>query len=468
MRILREFRVFLFLSLALTAQAQASGRGLNLSIQPAAAPDSLAIRAHDRTTGLELAGVAVDVESLDGTGASSAGLTDPAGLAQFAGLNAASAYRVDLSAAGYATTTVFLKPGVAVRVELGPRAVTAPNPVRATGVIQSWPTKPKGIQAGLVFSSLSASDLLGFSVDALISKEKDVIDVFGERKIPSNLVFPDQRVTLLVGRIRLNKPEYRLPIAADPGSPIRLTAIQGEVSATDAIFNGSDGLKLLNKTRFRALGVTAPFALPASDFRLDLKAPLTLAAGPSVVAPVPPFDADVLAVNFLDLNGDRTELIPTDVKLAREAANRGKAAPIQLVAPARGTAGEAASYVLTLAIPEQGKLLSGLLSATAASVISPASLPAPPAAPAAGSRAIAVQAPKTGIALALVDDGATGERLQEIYSLPSVGKMTVTPAAGSAYVLLNLELGRSFSERAFRGETALHTLEAFSRNAGNF
>jgi hypothetical protein len=476
MQIYREFRPFsgllavLFL-LASPNFATATPASIGLGTTIAPRGDMLEVEITDRDTGTELQSVSVSIQSLDGTEAYHSTLSNRSGRAQVSGLNASSTYRVEIELATYTTTTLFTRPGLKLQIAMRPTrdlASAAPT-VRASGVIRSWPSNPRGIQAGLVFSSLSASDLLGFGVEALISEEDDIVNIYGDRKIPSNMVLPDQRLPILLGRARLNKPVYRLPFKSASGSMKRLTSIQGEISSSDILFNGGESYKILNKTRFKQLGISSPFALPTIDFSRDLDAPLALQPASTLLAPVPPFRADVLAVSLLDLAGDRHELILTDVKLAREAGDAGPAKPVTLVAPSRGAAGEASQHILSVALPESGKELSGIFSTAGGSPIQPARFrPAPK--PASGGT-LTLQAPSHGIAIAFVDEPGRTERTHEVFVLPSAGHVAFSPVAptpGSRYITLELELGATFAESSIAPTQALATLEAFSRNAGTF
>lgn len=139
-----------------------------------------------------------------------------------------------VSKAGYATITLMGLMGQPVTVYLKPIPTTF-SEVMVSGQLTGFPPHPSSrtVQAGLVFRTMNAFDLLHFDTDALISPLRDTIDVMGPRRVPSNLVLPSQSVSYFLVSFELDKPDYRLPLPA--GKESRLVGIQGEIDVRDLV-----------------------------------------------------------------------------------------------------------------------------------------------------------------------------------------------------------------------------------------
>lgn len=84
--------------------------------------------------------------------------------------------------------------------------------IELSGTTQGFGNLEKNniVDFGLVLPSLSKQDLFTFSLDKIISKESDTIEVAGmEAKIPSNVTLPRQKESYIVP-ITLQKERYRL------------------------------------------------------------------------------------------------------------------------------------------------------------------------------------------------------------------------------------------------------------------
>lgn len=276
-------------------------------------------------------------------------------------------WRVTARHPGYASTSVLgVQPG-----ELDLYLKKAPPPAAETpvqsGRMPRWQIGSNSyIYAGLVFKALSASDLLGFDSRTLVSPIKDTIDVLGPQQVPSNFVAPRQDVPILFGSVRLQKEVYRLPMAPSPSQ--RLVGIQGQALVSDLLGliqgGGRPSVDLLNKLKFTRVGVSAPFALEPGQApptrEVDASTPLQPLF--NVVSQAPSFASDLFVVAATDLTTDRSELMPTDVKLARrEEDGLAPAKRLSLAAPATPLEGTT-SWILSVATVGQGKRLTGVLT----------------------------------------------------------------------------------------------------------
>lgn len=243
--------------------------------------------------------------------------------------------------------TVFLKPNEA----FGTGAV-------ASGKLNEYaPGWTKHVDAGLILRSLGISDLIAFNAESMMSPLKDTINVVGARKIPSNLVFPPQKVNLFVS---LNKPNFRMPMSV--GRHMRLMAFQTAMLTNQLLDLPSDpmAVDLVNLLKNRKIGWSERLS-PKGDFKQDFTLTHNLVEKYEVEAAAPPFEADLFAISALDLSSDRQELIPADLKAAKRGTySRIRGAKFKLKAPETMPAGSE-QQLLIAALADKGSRVSAAL-----------------------------------------------------------------------------------------------------------
>lgn len=383
-----------------------------------------------------------------------------------ASLTAASA--VTVIKTGYSRMSVVGVQGGEITFYLRPKYHGRPEAV-VHGELTEW-KKPSGFtsaMAGLVFESFSASDLLHLRSSKFISPLRDTINVLGERKIPSNVVIPEQDVFLPIGSIHLNKPLYRLPVRSE--WPLQLTGIQVEFEVMDMlpVFSGGSGrIKALNKVKPKRIGLSREFQ-PSSERKEDFAATIDLAPRHRVSAPRSPFAADVLTAAFTDMDGDRQRMVPTDVKV-HATKDSSKSAALQLSAPS-GAVG-ASQGLVTLAMAS-GSQISGVISENPGKTISVQQFMDV----GAGGEFVKLPAEVTlrsipgGISTVSFHDG-NRDLSWAVYALPAAGDVRVDTVALAEveitqYVELVMEFGPGFNSNEIDGERLLKQLNRFTRRS---
>lgn len=390
--------------------------------------------------------------------------TDAQGRARFAPLSGLKAVTVERPGL-LRFSVVGVAPGSRLTAYLrAPRDQA--SDILANGTLTGWQDRGNRVKAGLVFRTLEAADLLEFNLSSLISTLEDTIDVFGKRRVPSNVVLPDQRVSIVIGSIRLNKPDFRLPMS--PRQEVRLGGVQGDAAATDLI-GKHRGFEILNKLRFRRLALAPQSVDARSDFHQDLNADIALAPAHDVTVDRPPFASDVLIAHLCDLQGDRDALLPTDVKLGVSVDRPGEVKSVKLSAPPAGLF--ASQLIASIAMADDGARLSGILSpvGSAPTSVRPGEFleAAAPSPEAPLPNAIPLQAPAKGIGAVLFEPRPAGGWL--VYALPSAGSVNIPASALppdwrlQSYSIVKLEFGRDFDEREINGFAVMNSLSRFAR-----
>jgi hypothetical protein len=232
------------------------------------------------------------------------------------------------------------------------------------GELGGWNPSPgkKFVQAGLVFRSMSAMDLLDFQVQSFFSPLKDTLEVMGKREIPSNVSLPDQEVAFLLGTLRLNKPAFRIPLYSQ--RKIRLAALQGSSKVSDviaAVQGGGFNAELLNKLNFTRFGISSALE-PIADLKLDFNADYVLSPLQREVRITrPPFPADVIVLSGMDLEGDRQVLIPMDIKTAISIQNPNQIKEVKLAGLSESIE-NSQTLIVTTAVGKNAKRLSGVIT----------------------------------------------------------------------------------------------------------
>src|SRR6185312_12453813 len=137
------------------------------------------------------------------------------------------------------------------------------------------------------------------------------------------------------------------------------------------------------------------------------------------IAKEPPFQADVIAASMTDTNGDKTALVPSDVKTILNSQNQDGPQTVTLMAP-QGVSAQDLS-VATIAIGNKGQQISGVLVSSAgktvqtgeflnAAELNQSSIPA----------TIQLSAPAQGVAAAIFE---TNQPVWYVYALPVAGSV---------------------------------------------
>lgn len=351
-------------------------------------------------------------------------------------------------------------------IYLRPRTEDAPL-VTARGTLTHWQEVPPGnktqVIGGMVVRALEAWDLIQFDVRGVVSPYRDTINVLGKREIPSNVVLPDQTVSIVFGNVRLNKPEYRLPVYAD--RPQRLAYAQGTFKVGDVLSSFQSGkltLDLLNKIKFVRGGLSRELK-PVNDFDETLDLSLPLETRLQVQVDKPGFSADVLVMAAQNLKGDRTLLLPTDIKAAYAVVKPELVGKVQL---ATADANQVNS-VAALAISEDEKLLSGVFTEAKSGNLRLGGF--------LNERAflrglrtrdgsVRLRAPARGIGLYVREASSISGPVAMDVVFPSAGEREfVIDPASSEEAALQLDFGAGFDERTCSGTRVLAKLERFQR-----
>ncbi len=401
---------------------------------------------------------------------------------------------VTVSKTGYETLSIVGIQTLQVTVFLKPLLNLTPQVV-VHGNFGGWNPPPgrKNIEAGMVFRTLNAMDMLDFQVSSFFSPLKDTIDVYGKREIPSNLTFPDQEVSVFLGSIRLNKPDFRLPLSSQ--RPVHLAGIQcvGKISELMSGMQGSNGpsADLLNKLGFQKVALTEVIQ-PSDGLHKDFDATLDLVPNQYQVTVNPaPFVADVVVVSALDMEGNRQVLLPTDLKTAATAEDPSNLHPVSLAGPAHPIAG-AVPDVLTVALSKKQKQISGIVTDQAPAQFRAGDFLATDELADFKNLPESIQLKALSHSIGVVSFDRSIPRVTEnsenikqlipieikkeayypiwtIYTLPQAGTTSIptknlpTGTAVRKYSVSQLDFGSSFDESSIDGMKILRQLERFSR-----
>jgi len=355
--------------------------------------------------------------------------------------------------------------------------------VIANGTLEGWKSDLRGdnsVYAGLVFKSMNISDLMYFDPDSFVSPLRDEIDFLGPRKIPSNLVLPEQYVYLPFGGIGLNKPDYRLPVR--PNYKTRLTGVHGEIAVADILSAiGSGGrvsIDLLNKLKFNKVGIT-DWILPESNFQKDVTANISLRIKHEVRVNKPPFTADVLVASATDLNGDREVIIPTDIKTAINSDYPSTIRTVRLSAPTEQFGHS--QGIFSLAFSKKNWKISAIISNQAGRRVRPGEFLNVPTLGRISSlpETVPLAAPETGVGTLIFNKTISDEIVTfsaqksqpvwVVHVLPAAGTVDVPTSLVSqeddieGYTLIHLDFGGQFDEQRIDGRQIMIELSRFAR-----
>ena len=187
----------------------------------------------------------------------------------------------------------------------------------------------------------------------------------------------------------------------------------------------------------------------------------------------PDFESSILVLAANDLVGDRSILIPTDIKVALNAENSSTVQTVSLAQPAADYG--KARLTLSLAYGNHGKMISGAIASSGTSSLTPIvrtgefmhvdalddsqGLPA----------TISLQAPQRGVKVAVFE--SEGSAVWKVYTLPAAGTFSLQTSGLSAsaaitkYALIDLDFGPTFIETSIDGNTLMMSLERFARSS---
>lgn len=386
---------------------------------------------------------------------------------------------VHVSAVGYSDTTVIgLPTDGALEVFLVPHFEITPTPV-LKGSLTNWtyPKKSKNMIAGVVFKTLSGFDLLNVDMNSFISPKKEQIDVFGKRDIPSNIILPEQTLQVFLMSVKLNKPEYQLQLKSV--YPTSLTAMQLKVPGSEltkmASGSGDIGAELLNKSTIENVGFSKEF-LPVSNQTLSFSAPEKLAPRFKVKLTKPAFAEELLVTSFVDMQGFREILIPSDIKGIE--GKGGTVEEFNLSSPV-STIGHSRE-MMAIALSENGQKTSGvILQPQPLAIMSSLFLPIrtiPSTQPTVPDRFL-MEAISDGMSVLTLEGIRSGgaspdkELLARIFVLPSVGKHEVELPQMShkilSYSIVDMDFGNKFQADHFDGIGMMKEMQRFSRVSVN-
>lgn len=194
-----------------------------------------------------------------------------------------------------------------------------------SGLAQQW------LQAsvGFVAKTIEIDDLVQLDSGVFISPVSDTIDVMGSRKIPSNIVLPDQTFTIYFFPIHVNKPVYRLPVRQD--SKDRFFGISGILDAEEAVsaIRNSDPFGIINALETKKVGVSGLVSIPKSTESQVIS--LNLHTGTDLSKKVSVYPSSASRFGYIEpMGGSRKHLIaslweiesgvfvPTDLKQVQE------------------------------------------------------------------------------------------------------------------------------------------------------
>jgi len=457
-----------------TLPAHAESVGFSLSAHSAigAGTSDLSVLVLDDATGAAIPQASVVVsDSLQNEGPQVLqGKTGAQGSLLVQSALSRGARSLTVSKDGYASISIAGLESPQVTIYLKALPLSVDPTVIASGAMAGWPDLGQGdsVVAGLALQTLSALDLIHFTSESFISPLKDTIDVLGSHAIPSNFILPDQDISVFFAPIHLSKPTYRLPVAH--GKTVRLASVQGTMATSDTVSLAQSGgkisMELLNKLTITRAGLADP-VVADHDFTTTLDATHELSARHQVSASAPPFASDVLVAALTDMDGSRTVLLPTDIKLAASASNPSQVQPVSLNGPDSDFG--ATRDVLTVAMADKGRRISGIISDRVGSEVSPGEYLSQDAIADAVTMPDAVTLQPLATGLSAVVYESQGAAVWYVYTLPGAGATSVptsrlpTQTQITSYSIMQLDFGASFDARTFDGQKAMMGLVRFGR-----
>jgi hypothetical protein len=351
--------------------------------------------------------------------------------------------------------TVFLKP----TGSLGSQAIVS-------GDLQNYlPLLPGNVDGGLILRTLGVTDLLSLNPDTLMSPLKDTIQLVGPREIPSNLVFPDQRIGLV---IRLNKPTYRLPMSSYRKG--RIVAIHAAIPTTSLLSLPSSpkAADLANVLSARKIGWTEELS-PTESVTKPIAFSTNVDRKISLVVPKPPFPADLYGLNFLDLQSDRQSLLTSDVKALKQGTYEAAGVNTISLGVVTSLPNGASQKVVAAALANDGDQISVNILAHEAQVTAPEFMPVEVLAR-AFPKVMKVKAPAKGMIIVSLQEktSADGNFGKQIFVLPGAGEVSVplqdlsATMKASRYSVSRLEFDDGYQPNHFEGGEVAKNLKRFT------
>lgn len=485
---------FFILFFCFVFQARAESLGFSLSLRAVNSDNSIQVKVLDDVTLQPIAGAQVSVLDSLGFNETSAVIeaeTPEHGIVHFA-RPFAPHFVIKVLKQGYVSFALAGVQSDVVTIYLKP--LQLPNQYSLVhGTLGGWNPSPgkKFVQAGLVFRSLSAMDMLNFQTHTFISPLKDKINIFGEREIPSNVSLPDQVISYLVATVRLNKPQFRVPLYTQ--RVVRLGAIQGLIKVADVVGGlqgGQFSTELLNKMTVSRIGLTQWLA-PAPELKKDFNADYVLTPNLyEVKVTRPPFQSDVMVLGSLDLEGDLQGWVPTDIKTAMSIEEPNQLRPVRL-SGVNQSFGNAKPLLIATALGKNAKRMSGILTLSPGLNVQVGEFMAVQEVPDFRTlpNRIVIRAPEKGVGLITFSAEAQGPRFDGgdevqkddaqkiktynyttgvVFVLPVAGEIevptqTLNPLpAISLYALSQLEFADPFDEKTIDGHAVLQKLSRFT------
>jgi hypothetical protein len=187
------------------------------------------------------------------------------------------------------------------------------------------------LELGLFLPAFRPESLLNFDPQQFISSYEVKINVFGERDVPGNVVFPPQRKRYGLIPISLSKPEYIMPLPR--GLDAHMGALAGAVDISDAVklIKNKDFLGTLNIARFTHLGFTNNKVEVRGDetFNLNVSNEIAAGAAKAEMSGIPS-GLDAVSVAFFDKEGDRGDFLPMDIKAVKSESIKNGSASLAL------------------------------------------------------------------------------------------------------------------------------------------
>jgi hypothetical protein len=230
--------------------------------------------------------------------------------------------------AGYGTASLLRAVGNSVSLQL--QETTDENDFAfLRGNVQGFPQGlgSERLELGLFTPSLRPDSLLSFDPQQFVSSYNVKINIFGERDVPGNVVFPPQRKRYGLIPINLAKPDYIMPLPK--GLVAHMTTIIGNVPISEAVsaIQDKDYLSVLNITNLTHVGWTSRRVSVRGDENIDLTASREINAGQlnariNGIAP----NLDAVGVVLFDPRGEKNDFLALDIKASkRESIRNGVA-----------------------------------------------------------------------------------------------------------------------------------------------
>jgi len=116
------------------------------------------------------------------------------------------------------------------------------------------------IDFGLVIPTLTKAQVMDFNLSYVLSSETSVIRAAGQRiNVPSNLSLPKQNERYIFFNVRIDKPEFKLPITTSE-PPTEVVALQGSfpfASTVDVLRAGRPLFSVINSFTFSSYSVAS-------------------------------------------------------------------------------------------------------------------------------------------------------------------------------------------------------------------